>query len=235
MGTFLIGALLIIVAGVLLSNYLIDRGAQKRGDEQAALPAEAPASPAEAPANEKRRPWLAAGGQPELAQQLRAWAVADLQDAQLRGWISTLSTEQLQAMAEHLATFCSSLGFELSWLIGRRFPHEAQRETARAVVEHYCAACWQATRARGDFQRFEQIVGLLDQPFSREHRPLTQRLYADLVRRRAVPPITPELSVAPEHERHAFVARALKEIAASDWGILEEAYAGAAPAPPTTA
>ncbi len=220
MGVFVIGALLTIVAGVLVSNYLMDH---QKHVEAETTPAASLAKSLGTQIAAKRRLWFAANTQSELVQQFQTWATTDLSDAELRTWMRGLTIDQVRALTEHLDTFCRSMGFELSWLTARRFVGNAQRQAAQTIIEHYCTACWQATLVQADFQRFKQVVDLLDQPFSREHKPVTQKLYADLVRRKLAPPITPELSVASEQARQAFVASSLKELAPSNWAVLEEA------------
>lgn len=228
MELFVIGVLLAAVAGVLVSNYLADRQSQKQTDEeQATSAATAPARAVGTLAATRRRLWFSSDNQSELPQQFQAWAITDLDDAHVRDWIGGLSVEQVQTLTEHLSAFCTSLGFELSWLTARRLVGDTSIHAARAIIEHYCTACWQATLVQTDLQQFRHVINLVDQPFSREHKLVTQKLYADLVRRNAAPPITPELSVAPEIERHEFVAHALRELATHDWALLADAYAAA--------
>ncbi len=230
MSLFLFGSLMVaigVISGVYLGNYLTERETRK---EQAAKAAKA-AQPAEVTPpqpTEKRRLWIFPAKQPDQALQFQTWASANLQNAELRTWIVGLSKEQIHALAEQLAAFCSSLGFNLDWLTGERLVGNPELEPMAAmIIEHYCTACFQATTVQSDFQQFKQALELVDQPFSREHKPLTLKVYAELVGRNVVPPMSPDLMVAGEQERQVQIAQALKEVATNKWMTFMTAFAAA--------
>lgn len=209
-----------VIAGVYLGSYLADRRERKAAEVQSSPAPSAPAQPT------ARRRWFGASKQPDQALQFQNWASAHLQNADLRRWIAGLSKEQIQALTEHLTAFCSNLGFDLDWLTSQRLASSPELEpTAATIIEHYCMACFQATTVQSDFQHFRQALDLIEQPFSREHKPITQKLYTELVRRNVVPPMSAEHMLANEQERQAEIARVLKETARSNWAAFMAAFA----------
>ena len=238
MTLFLFGSLMIaigVVSGVYLGNYMVERETRKERVAKTAQPAKGTSPQATA----KRRLWIFPAKQPDQALQFQTWASANLQNADLRTWIAGLSKEQIHALADQLTAFCGSLGFNLDWLTGERLVGSPKLEPMAAmIIEHYCTACFQATTIQSDFQQFKQALDLVDQPFSREHKPITLKVYAELVGRSVVPPMSPDLMVAGEPERQAQIAKVLKEVATSKWTTFMAAFAAAtkvdAPAKPKT-
>jgi hypothetical protein len=222
---FAIGALLALIGisvGVFLGSSFSERNAKNQKPNPKPDAAEAASKTG---TTERRRFWFSSGNSAEFAQQFQTWAGSNLQDEELRNWVNSLSKEQVRALTEQLAGFCRSLGFELNWLTEQRLNGTPGLErSAREIVERYCAACWQATVVQGDLQQFKKLLDLVEQPFSREHKAITLKLYAELVRREVVPTMAPELAVAPEQERQEHIARSLKDIAGKNWSVLMEAY-----------
>lgn len=206
-----------VLAGVYLGGYL----AERRENPAKAKPDVTPTQPATG-----RRWWFgSAAKQPDRAAQFQNWASAHFQDPDLRNWIAGLSKEQCKALTEHLTSFCNSLGFELDWLTSQRLASTQELgPSAALIVEHYCTACFQATTVQSGFQHFKKALDLVEQPFSRDHKPTTQKVYAELVRRNAVPPMTPELMLASEQERQDEIARALKEVSRTNWATFIAAF-----------
>jgi hypothetical protein len=222
---FAIGALLALIGisvGVFLGGYFSERDTQKPNSTPKS---ESASTATKTGSTERRWFWFSSGNSAEFAQQFQAWAGNNLQDEELRNWLKSLSKEQVRALTEQLAAFCSSLGFELGWLTEQRLTGTPELErSAREIVERYCAACWQATVVQGDLQQFKKLLELVEQPFSRDHKAVTQKIYTELVRREVVPAMSPELSVAPEQERQEHIARSLKDVAGKNWSVLMESY-----------
>ncbi|NTV63601.1 MAG: hypothetical protein HGA65_08710 [Oscillochloris sp.] len=217
-----------VMAGVYLGSRMIEREGgtprkpQNKASAQQAEPA--PTQPAE-----RRRFWFAPSQQPDQALQFQNWASTRLQNAELREWIAALSKEQVHALAEQLSAFCDNLGFNLEWLTSQRLVSNPKLEpTAVVIVEHYCTACLQATSAQSDFQLFKKALEMLDQPFTREHKLITQRLYADLVRRNIAQPMSPDLMVANEQARQEQISRVLKDVSTTNWVTFMLAFEDAA-------
>lgn len=224
---FLFGAIVAtagVIGGVYLGGYLAEREGRKGEPKQHPSPA-APAETPPAPPAEKRRLWFVPANRPDQALLFQTWASANFQNGELRTWIAGLSKEQIHALAEQLAAFCTSLGFNLDWLANQRLSSNPSLESAAiTIVEHYCTACLDATTVQGAFQQFKKALDLIEQPFSREHKPITQKLYAELVRRNAAEPMSPDLMVASEQARQEHIARMLKEISTSSWTTFMDTF-----------
>lgn len=108
------------------------------------------------------RAWLRGGAKTlsgersrALAQSFRAWADVHFDDPPLHAWIAALSDEGLLALSLEVSRFCSSLGFELAWLVEGELADEPELEArARAIVVLYCQACYHALEAHDGFARF---------------------------------------------------------------------------------
>ncbi|WP_129672985.1 hypothetical protein [Candidatus Chloroploca sp. Khr17] len=222
MSLFIFGSIVAIVSvitGIYLGGRMAEREEQKSKELPVAAPTPVSEATSDAPA-EKRRFWFGASNQSEQALQFQKWASANLPNAELRTWIDGLSKEQVSALADQLAHFCTNLGFNLDWLTNQRLSGNPSLEKAAiAIVNHYCSACFQATTIQGDFEFFKQALELLDQPFSREHKLITQKIYADLVRREAAPALSPDLMVANEQARQEQIGVMLREAATNNWTI----------------
>lgn len=213
-----------IVVGVMLANYLAERKAKAEEAPVADAPTEQPAATTSSPPA-KRRFWFGGKDQNDQIQTFQNWTNAKLEQPELRAWLGSLNNEQLRALIEQLDTFCHQLGFDLAWLTNETLQKNPELEAmALAVVEHYCSACCQAASAQNGFQQFRQLLDLVEQPFNREHKPISQQIYADLVRRDIVPAMAPDLMVATEQARQTAMANAVKDVAATNWPALAESF-----------
>lgn len=127
-------------------------------------------------------------------------------------WLAGLSPKETTVFCDKVAHFCASLGFDLAWLVDDQL--NGQPELKRAVEEAvalYSVTAWRASQVEAEVRAFMAYQQWLAHP--NKQRALGQKLYGELIQKGLVTP-TPDLYLAPEKERVAAAARAIKQIAA---------------------
>ncbi len=170
--------------------------------------------------------WPTKSNEPSPAQQFKEWMVADKQElagslskvsAGFRGWVSTASLAELAPFTEQVANFCRSLNFELIWVINPNLNIDPQlKESLAEVVTLYCLAHWHAIQAQDNIRVFAIFNNWQNNPMTKEHQALSQRLFARLVEKKLIPEPPPSLFLAPEAERQAYIIEAIRQAAAKD-------------------
>jgi len=157
--------------------------------------------------------------QAELAKQFQAWAAVHLTGEEgLTDWIANLSEDGAQALTEQLATFCSDLNFELSWLIKGDLDADPDLKlVGENMVAAYSSACLKAALAQDDLTAFKTFQTFEKAPTNTKHREFAQELYAKLVEKELVsPPSTSEIFLASEKQRLQQAAEAIRQAAEKD-------------------
>jgi Na+-transporting methylmalonyl-CoA/oxaloacetate decarboxylase gamma subunit len=155
----------------------------------------------------------------KLTKVFQAWAAEHLtSEEELRDWIANLSEEGAQSLTEQLATFCSDLNFELSWLVeGQLDPDPDLEQVAENVVTDYCSACWRAALAQDDLNAFQAFQAFENDPTSKKHREFAQELYSKLVEAELVSsPSLAEVFLASDDKRLKQAAKAMRQSAEMD-------------------
>lgn len=118
-----------------------------------------------------------------LPQQFLAWIdKVDTVEKPVKDWLHALSEPGLQAFTEHLAAFCSDMGFELEWLVEQQFDQNPElAQAAEKIVLPYCRACQQAAAAQEDIEAHKTLQAFEHNPSSRKQQEFGQKLFAKLV------------------------------------------------------
>jgi hypothetical protein len=159
------------------------------------------------------------GSKQETARKFQTWADGNIEDSDLKAWLTGLSPEAASALSAQLADFCVNLGFELDWLLEGNMNQDPEiKQEALAVVTAYCRACWNAAQSYTDFELFRLLQEIEQEPFARKRRDLGRRLFGELVKREMAASIPPELLLASEKERQEHMARAIQQATEADRG-----------------
>jgi hypothetical protein len=159
------------------------------------------------------------GSKQETAKKFQTWADGNIEDSDLKAWLTGLSPEAASALSAQLADFCVNLGFELDWLLEGNMDQDTEiKREALAVVTAYCRACWNAAQSYTDFELFRLLQEIEQEPFARKRRDLGRRLFGELVKREMAASIPPELLLASEKERQEHMARAIQQATEADRG-----------------
>jgi hypothetical protein len=159
------------------------------------------------------------GSKQETARKFQTWADGNIEDSDLKAWLTGLSPEAASALSAQLADFCVNLGFELDWLLEGNMNQDPEiKQESLAVVTAYCRACWNAAQSYTDFELFRLLQEIEQEPFARKRRDLGRRLFGELVKREMAASIPPELLLASEKERQEHMARAIQQAIEADRG-----------------
>ncbi len=161
----------------------------------------------------------------DLSGQFRSWAADGLEtDEDLKVWLAALSDKGIEALTEQLATFCSELNLELSWLVRQQLNHKPDLKRAgEEIVIFYCRACWKAVQIQDDIQIFTTLQDIQNNPSDKKYRALSQKLYAELAKRELVSE-APDLFTAPEKVRWGHVAQAIHQVAQTDQNTFDTVF-----------
>jgi hypothetical protein len=162
-------------------------------------------------------------------------------------WLTSLSDKEIEALNKKLASFGNYLNFELDWLLSSELENDPQiRQALSEVVLFHSLALWKASQVQDDIEAFVILRDWQKNPLKRGHETLNQQLFAELVKQGLASTPPPELFLATEKERQAFiidnieqaisndkqaVSALLKELKASEQAQ-EEAPMKALPGPP---
>jgi hypothetical protein len=126
-------------------------------------------------------------------------------------WVSKLSDKDLKRFTQKVARFCASLNFNLAWLTDAQVSHEPElKKAVEDAVLLYGLTLWRANNVQQDVKGFLAYRAWLAKP--KRHKAFGQQLYATLAQQGAVS-VSPELYLAPEKERLAQAATAIRKVA----------------------
>ncbi|MDH3602589.1 MAG: hypothetical protein OEU26_23495 [Candidatus Tectomicrobia bacterium] len=154
----------------------------------------------------------------DMPQQFREWVVgAAGDDTAIKNWLNALSDEGLKAFTKHVATFCSDMGFELQWLVEKRFDKNPDlAQSVESIVLHYCRACLQSAEIQGDLEVYKQLLAYEEAPSSRQNRAFGEKLFAKVVEEGLVSASMSEyLGLSPK-QRQERALEGIGEAAAKD-------------------
>jgi hypothetical protein len=149
-------------------------------------------------------------GQAELAKRTAVYKALPADAAGFTAWLQGLADEDLGGFVKELAAFCKGLGFELAWLVDPKV-EGAMKQAVEEAVGLYCLAAWKGR----DVRPFVAYRAWQSAPGKKENQAFAQRLYSKLVGA-GLATSTPDLLLAPEKERQAYVAEAIEAAAAQD-------------------
>ena len=152
------------------------------------------------------------------AQQLQTWAVQTLAETSpLREWVMALTGEEMLILADRLNVFCVDLGFELNWLFDPMLADNLElRGAMTEAVTAYCTAVWQTVLVRDDIHAYKAFLAFEKDPQQQENREFGQQFYAQLTAKGLVPLAPPDLVLATDVERDAYVLAAIRQLALRD-------------------
>ena len=171
------------------------------------------------------------GKRPDLYKQFQSWAAESLTDQkQLKDWLTSLSPEEAQSFTNQLASFCTTLNLDLAWLVDKKLDKDpALEQSAKTIVVSYCQACWQAAQAQPDLKAFDTLLSITQPSSNKAQKALKQKLFTELVKQKMAEAISPELFLAPEEEREAYMTESIQKAADKDRqkfnGILKQVMA----------
>jgi len=149
-------------------------------------------------------------GQAELAKRTAVYKALPADAAGFTAWLQGLPDEDLGGFVKELAAFCKGLGFELAWLVDPKV-EGAMKQAVEEAVGLYCLAAWKGR----DVRPFVAYRAWQSAPGKKENQAFAQRLYSRLVEA-GLATSTPDLMLAAEKERQAYVAEAIEAAAAQE-------------------
>jgi hypothetical protein len=164
------------------------------------------------------------------AELLKAWApvlanngkiaktFADQTQACL-DWLAGASTEDAEKFTRQLASFCSSLNFQLLWLIDEdtaKTVTPSMKQTMTDVVHLYSLSRWEANLIQEDICDYLSLREWLSNPAADKYQALNQRLFAAMVEAKLVETPSLDLFLASEADRQAHFVEASQQVLAQD-------------------
>lgn len=165
-----------------------------------------------------------------LAQQFKQWA-SDVASAEreplfrqlpaatkeFTTWLASLSDEELKHFIQRLGAFCKDSHFQLSWLFDSDVQPDAQTKQAlEEAVLLFALSRWQAARVNPSITAFNRFLAWQKNPLSKEHKAMTQKLFAKLVEKGLITEPPASLLLLSEEERRNYVMQAIQNIAEND-------------------
>lgn len=121
-----------------------------------------------------------------------------------------------RAFYQQWQQYCTSLNFELNWLVEDQLKNSPFKPTLQALALAYLADHQRAQAIQADthlFKRYSAWRQALAQP---KYRSLNQTLFVRLSYHKLIPPPPPEIYLAAEETRAAYIRRMLLRAAEQD-------------------
>jgi hypothetical protein len=155
--------------------------------------------------------WVADAALPkrtELSNRLPA------QMEDFAAWLSGLSAQELEQFTAQVARYCDSINFDVAWLTDATVAREPELKQAveESILLHSLGA-WRAGNVQSRAQVALTYQAWLTHP--ERHQKFGQELHKILIERGLVT-VPPELYLAPEKERLAQAATAIRHVAAEN-------------------
>ena len=134
-------------------------------------------------------------------------------------WLAGASPEDAEKFTRELASFCSSLNFQLLWLIDAdtaKTVTPAMQRTMTDVVHLYSLSRWEASLVQEDICDYLSLREWLSNPTADKYRTLNQRLFAALVEAKLVDAPSLDLFMASEADRQAHFAQSSQQVLEQD-------------------
>ncbi len=161
----------------------------------------------------------------ELPQQFTQWLneQAEKPAQQLAERLAVLPNEQQVIFTTQVADFCSTLNFELEWLIDQKLerdPH-LQAELTQVVID-YAQVQWRAMILQPDLYTFITVELWLQEPTSTAHREMARQLFNELSDRELVS-VSPNMLLASDEERVDYSVQMVRQVAKEDHQAFQSA------------
>jgi len=206
--------LLPILAVAAVGGYYYGKVAKKPVEETVLRQAQDTAKEATG----RARGWLGRlriGRRKKEAGRFREWA-AGLPGVTkaFAAWLEGLSPQEAETFAQRVASFGSGLKVNLAWLLDGQMDTDPElKPQVEKAMALYCQAYWKAAVAQDDVEAFAAFQAWQEAP--NKHKELSQRLFARLADDGLVSAPS-ELYLAPEKERQAHAAGAVRDFAEKD-------------------
>lgn len=157
---------------------------------------------------EDYRQWLEGE---ETAGRAAALGIGSAWD-DLKRWSAGLSADDLKAISQEAAYFCTSQNFDFSWLGSAELGKSdaALKNSMIDALVLFSLAKYKTWQLRGNVDVVAVYEAWLQDPGKGRNLSLSQKIFAKMVDERKVQ-ASPELLLAPEKERREFVIKTVKE------------------------
>ena len=159
-----------------------------------------------------------------LPQQFQTWLTdTSTVNQKVKTWVGEFSPESLQAFTDHVAAFCSDMGFELSWVVDQQLVQQnpSLAKALEQVVLDYCQACQKAAEVQEELDVQQALSAFERNPSSRKSQAFGQKLYASLVDEGLVSASMSKFLTASKAEKQEHVTTAIQEAVAKDRGAFQ--------------
>ena len=121
-----------------------------------------------------------------------------------------------QTFYQQWQQYCTSLNFELSWLVEDQLKNSPLKAKLQALALAYLADYQRAQAIQTDTQLFKRHLAWRQTLAQPKHRSLNQTLFVRLSYHKLIPPPPPEIYLAAEETRAAYIRRMLLRAAERD-------------------
>jgi hypothetical protein len=201
---------LIIVVLVLIAVWLYDRS--REPEEKVATRASQTAAGAY---KNLKIPFI--GKKKDKGLQVSEWLTekdrTPAPSAKFKHWLSALSVDEMKSFEKALADFCTSRAFDLGWLMRDDINQDDEMQAAlEAAVFNFSQAYWKAAAAQDSIEAFSVYQSWKANPKKGPNKQFGQQLF-NLLLQKGLATAPPELFLAEEKERDAYVNKAIMEVA----------------------
>lgn len=167
----------------------------------------------------------------DRTQQFRTWAIqAFAHRPEMQNWLSSLSDAGLDGLILEVASFTNKVGVSFDWLMAEDLSHHpATQRQLTDMLWHYCQAWHEASAAHTVVKALQAWRAFERDPAAKSQQPLLQALATQLTAQKLMPPVPPEILVAPEQQRQAYTIQLIRDVAQREparfYQVLPEAVA----------
>lgn len=157
---------------------------------------------------------------------LRDWAQANLPDSdEVRAWLLKLPNQSLNVLTVQLGQFLDELNIDLLWLLrGDLDADTGLKHAVTAMVYDFCNACMQAVTVQPHVAEVRRYTDALSRLTERQSRAVARRLLTELREQELVPAAKPDILLAPESERRAYVEEMIAEANSKDRAAFQRIF-----------
>jgi len=201
-----LGWLLLLVVALIVSYFAERELARRRGTPSVT--------------QTLNRRWRRAVASPKQSQtdDFRVWIRETLADDDpLRHWLLDLPSQSWQALTAQLRRFLRELNIDLVWLSRAELDADpALRAEVKQIVISFCTACMEATSAQPGLEEVRRFQTALEHLTDREQRTVARRLLSELREESLVSTAEPDMLLASDTQRRAYVQQMIEEATAKD-------------------
>ena len=152
------------------------------------------------------------------ATNFRAWVRSQLaKDDPLRIWLLKLPDQSFAALTVQLGQFLDELNIELRWLVACELDADPELQQAvREMTLAFCRSCMAATDVQNDLMQVRRYADALSRLTERQSRAVTRRLLVELHEQQLTDDTAPDILLATDSERRAYVQRLIEEASEKD-------------------